>query len=123
CRPNGRGAIDVATVGGFVDMQWIRPKVGWTISWRGRHDHRGSEWPVGEHRPLDPDLGPDDVPLLKKYCSSPLPPMRRFVGLRGAVIDEIVQSNVGRTSSTTCMVGEVNPGWMPQYTEGEIDES
>lgn len=120
CRPGASDMIDVAAIGGFVDLQWIRPNVGWIVNQRARfHDVTGVGMPVGEHRPLDPDLKPGQVPLLRKYCSASFPPMRRVEGPHGLVIDEIMQSTVGRSSATTCLTGEVNYAWMPRF-QGDL---
>ena len=122
CRPDHAGAIDVVAMGGVVDMQWIRPNVGWIVNQRMRFDEVGGELPIGEHRPLDPGLQPGDVPLLRDYCSTPFPPMQRVHGAHGLVMDEIIQSNVGRSSTTTCLIGEINYGWMPRYVEEDWEE-
>lgn len=128
CRPGASDMIDVAGIGGFIDLQWIKPNVGWLVSQRARYDDDDPAralpfGELGEHRPLDPGVQPGDVPLLRKYCSEPLPPMRRIEAGSGRVIDEIIQSNVGRSSATTCLIGEINYAWMPRYLSQGVDGS
>jgi len=107
-RPSAKpGFLDVAAIGGFVGLRWIRPGTGWVVS-RTRcmsDDGAALRQPVGE--PIDPAISPGAVPLLREYCSPNLPRLRRSEVEHGFVTDELVTDEVGVASSATVMTGEL----------------
>lgn len=117
-RSNERGLLDVASIGGFVGLQWIRPNVGWVVHRTKCQDDDGQAWQCPPGEALDPGVNPGSAPILRDYCSTPLPPMRRVAIESGFVIDELIQSDVGRSTATTCLTGEIYRGLAP----GQQDE-
>src|SRR5690606_19789556 len=55
--------------------------------------------------------------LLSKYCSPARPTIRRATNSAGMIIDELIHDNVGTSSATTCLVGELRRGWYSAYPE------
>jgi hypothetical protein len=104
--------FDVASVRGFVDLCRLRPRVPWRISrMYTLDDERGMQSDFVRRASLDeggsPEDDPRDLPLLTRYCSRPLPQIRRSVGPRGRVEYQLVGGAIGNTNSLTCMTGEV----------------
>ncbi len=106
-----KGRLDIATLRGFVDLRRIRPNVPWVIARARVADDRGKVLNPRAREPLDPV--PDDpegsaaAPLLREFCSRPLPRFRRVVGSHGFLEDELVEGEVGKTGAVTCITGEV----------------
>jgi len=64
------------------------------------------------------DIG---VPLMEKFCSQPLPPVRRRSGEQGMLEDELLPGPVGQTGASTLITGEILREVAPahQTTPGE----
>ncbi len=111
--PSGeRGLMDIASIRGFVDLRWIRPGVPWVIARMRCTDDDGQMRRKFEREPIAGSYPTEDgrsvVPLLREFCSEPLPKFRRVGGSHGFLEDEIVEGPVGNTSAVTCMTGEVS---------------
>ena len=106
-----KGWLDIATIRGFVELRRIRPKVPWVIARARVADDRGNVKSPSGREPLDPVQNDPDggtgAPLLREFCSQPLPQFRRVAGPHGFLEDELVEGEVGKTGAVTCMTGEV----------------
>jgi hypothetical protein len=99
--------VDLAIVGGLVDLKRIRADVAWAVaSWRILHRPDMRDDPEARE-PLDPEgaAASGGVPLLLEFCSKPIPAMRvvpsgddlhRFV---------LTEGQVGVTNAVTILTG------------------
>jgi hypothetical protein len=100
------GKLDLAGVSGLIDFRRLRSDVRWSLATRvdikddGTHDANASTI-----LPLDPDLGPDDLPLLRAFCSRPMVEIEEVRASPGHIRYEIAEGPVGITAATTCLVG------------------
>jgi len=93
--------VDVAAVGGLVDFRRLRASAAWPLicisSYTGAADRGGAR-----PEPLGDDG--DDLPLLRAFCSAPLPEIRA-VPEPGGVVYELAEGPVGDTAASTCVFG------------------
>lgn len=105
------GYFDVAAVRGFIDLRRIRPNVPWRIARCYTVDDAGALRTEFVREPLDPGtdstIEGSELPLLRAFCSQPLPECRRVSGLHGEVEYQLVEGKVGNTGLLTCITGEV----------------
>ncbi len=102
------GMLDVAAVRGFVQLKRLRPDVAWVI---GRV-RAATDQGVARHgvrwEPLDPaDDAPAGAPLLRAFCSQPLPELREVRTPSGVIEHELVEGPVGNTAAITCFTAQV----------------
>jgi hypothetical protein len=91
--------VDVAAVGGLVDFRRLRANAAWPlISVAGYSDGDA----VFRHEPLGESDG--GLPLLREFCSAPLPVIRAVPEDDGTVY-ELVEGPVGDTAASTCVFG------------------
>ncbi len=113
--------IDVASVRGFVGLRRIRREVRWAIHQARIVDDDGVQRRSVLAEPLEPgdqDVGDGlDVPLMRSFCTTPLPQTRRVQARRGYVHHELVEGQVGNTARATCVLGDVVRGSAPRYRE------
>jgi hypothetical protein len=106
-----KGRLDIATVRGFVGLRRIRPNVPWVIARARVADDHGKVLTPAGREPLDPvdddSAGRAGAPLLREFCSQPLPEFRRVSGSHGFLEDQLVEGEVGKTGAVTCITGEV----------------
>jgi hypothetical protein len=55
----------------------------------------------------DSDNAHATAPLIRQFCSDPLPALRRVPRPNGFVDDELLAGSVGKTGATTCVIGDV----------------
>jgi hypothetical protein len=107
-----RGRMDIASLRGFVGLRRMRPNVPWVVARARCTDDDGEVRRPFASEPLDkPQAGKDAgdaVPLLREFCSRPLPRFRRTIRQYGFVEDELVEGPVGNTAAITCITGEVS---------------
>lgn len=107
------GMLDVVQLGGLVGLERLRVEVPWIVRrLRASNDNESKRYQI-PRRPLDASVGPDDQPLLKRYCTKPLPELRQFEDENGWIYDELVAGPVGRSGSVTCVLGEHQTGVLP----------
>lgn len=103
----GENRIDLVSVRGFIAFRRIRPGVAWVVT-RGRtSDNDGRICDDLSRRPIDDRHSEADVPLLRDFCSHPLPQFRRNALPDGTYEDEIVEGPVGDTAALTCLTAEL----------------
>jgi hypothetical protein len=97
--------VDVAAVGGLVDFRRLRTSVAWPlISVSGSSAEGGSA--EVRHVPLGESLG--GLPILRDFCSAPLPEIRAVLEPNG-VVYELAEGPVGDTAASTCVFGWRTP--------------
>ncbi len=115
------GMVDCAVVRGMIALRRIRPNVPWVIARAGICSQEGILLPTALPRqPLDAPRGKVAsqtacVPLLRKFCSKPLPKVRRVVRPGGLAEDVLLAGPVGNAGSVTCLVGDVVRNAGPRY--------
>jgi hypothetical protein len=111
---------DLAWLSGLIDLRRLRDDVAWTIASARRADDAGTALPV-RIEPLDPDdSGNDAVPLLRPFCSPPLPEMRLERGPDGLLRYQLLEGPIGKTAATTCVIGIVGRRFVRRRrTEGD----
>ncbi|MBE0565674.1 MAG: hypothetical protein IH621_06955 [Krumholzibacteria bacterium] len=102
------GFLDFANIRGFYGLQRNRSDVQWPIN-RARFflDSNEVAWKIPRY-PIDPQLDaePDTIPLLRDFCSQPIPEVRRTVEPNGNSVDHITAGAVGKTGAMTILTGE-----------------
>jgi hypothetical protein len=99
-------SVDGVSVHGFVDLTRVRPDAPVVIGAARATDQEGRPVTVRGEEPVDGPLAEGELmPLLKEFCSVPLPRFRRNPGERGFVENELVEGPVGRTGAITFMTG------------------
>ncbi len=106
--------FDLAVVYGFAGFRRVRPNVTWplAISKRIADDATEVDQPRREPLRLDDGAGADDnlagLPLLRRFCSTPTPEIRRTTIAGGYQLDEIVAGPTGERGALDCLAGEVH---------------
>jgi hypothetical protein len=82
--------------------------VPWLIARSRISDDDGVSRQPYVREPLD-DVSDAETaaPLIRRFCSDPLPVIRRVIRPSGFVDDELVPGPIGKTGATTCVIGDV----------------
>jgi len=117
-----QGYTDVVTLRGFVDLRWIRPNVSWRVRRMSSIDNFGNVRTDFARQPLSPapqgERDGADVPLLREFCSQPLPRLRVPDSFPADMWYQLVEGAVGNSGSLTCLLGEIGRGVEP-YVRSE----
>ncbi|MEM1166496.1 MAG: hypothetical protein AAGI30_09435 [Planctomycetota bacterium] len=96
----------LSAVRGFADFQRLSRGRTWIVG-RSRIGSNDDLLKIGVERyPMDPDVAPDDVPLLRSHCSPNLPALKRRTIPDGHVVDELVDGEIGKRGVCTFFTGE-----------------
>jgi hypothetical protein len=108
--PDKPGLVDLLTLVGLIDFRRLRANVSWAAGGHGRWRTKpGASTPaVPLSQPLDPSLAIDGVPLLKEFCSQPLPDMHKRTDDPDNDYFMISPGPVGNTAAATVMLGWVD---------------
>lgn len=108
-----------AVVGGLVNFRRLRYNIPWTLATTMWSDDEGKPMAEPPVVPLDPDIpSMDTIPLLREFCSSGLPPIRRTRRADGVAQYQIVDGEVGNTGVFTCVTGwkyQRMPKWRSEH--------
>jgi len=106
------GQVDIASLRGLVGFRRLRRNVPWVIARARCTDNDGETrrpfTPTPIDRPAPESEGIAPVPLLRDFCSEPLPSFRRVAGGDGFLEDELVAGPVGIRGAVTCITGEIS---------------
>jgi hypothetical protein len=97
--------VTVGVVGGLVEVRRLRENTSWAVATAKvlMDDGKPMSWLFA---PLDPSVtGPEDPPLLKRYCSGSEANLRQVRTADGVARLELVGGPVGRGGAVTCFVG------------------
>lgn len=109
--------FDLVRVRGYTGFRRNRPNQAWIVSYiRSTTDNWGTLPDSPE--PIE-DTGGLPVPLLRKFCSHPLPEFRRRAGTEGCVVDELAPGRVGNTGAVTFFTGEITRDSATRYRDAE----
>ncbi|MFG0258994.1 MAG: hypothetical protein ACF8LK_01470 [Phycisphaerales bacterium JB041] len=106
--------VDIAAVRGLAGLRRLRANVPWVIG-RVRCIDDDGEIRMPLHlTPIDPQPkgadGLPPVPLLREFCSKPLPELRRVPGGDRHLEDELVDGPIGNAGAVDCFTGELAAG-------------
>jgi hypothetical protein len=90
--------VDIILLSGLIDLRRLRPKVAWVVARLGFVGSSGEP-----HRPSTPPDLDEHVPLLREFCSDPLPQLRKVVSPAGYMEVELEAGPVGDTGAMTCI--------------------
>lgn len=108
--------LDLGVICGFVHFQRLRHNATWPVATRRSMHDDGS--PMGEHiEPLDPTIGPNDAPIMRQFCSDPVPAMRPVHSTNGTTRFEFTEGPIGKTAASTCMLGWIARSLFPRHAE------
>ena len=116
----GGETMDVASVRGIVGCQRLREHVPWRV-WRTTM--RRPEGVHSDFRREPLDLGQrgapvgDALPVMRDYCTDPLPAIDRVPGPHGAVEFQLGPGPVGKRGRFDLLTGEVVRSMQPRYAE------
>ncbi len=99
--------MDIAMVRGFVGMRRIRPGAPLPLARVVVLDNDGKARHAAESRPIDPEGVQNGVPLLREFCSNPLPAIRVVPGPDGIAEHQLGESPIGELAAATVFSGEV----------------
>jgi hypothetical protein len=100
--------LDTAVLSGLVDFVRLRPDVPWAVATVRRFTGEGVTAAPGIVEPVDPGVDPAGAPLLREFCSHPLPELRVAAGAPGTTRYEIVEGPVGHTAACTCVTAWID---------------
>ncbi len=113
--------LDLGVVAGFVDFRRLRPNVSWSVAARSTFTSDGTPQSQGKIIPMDPALSPADMPILRRFCSDPLPELRSRPARNNITRFELAEGPVGNTAAATCLLGWVARGEVGKYrAEGDL---
>lgn len=108
------GMLDVVQVGGLVGLERLRPDLPWIVRRFRVSDDTERQGRTVRRTPLDPAaVTPGGMPLIPRFCSHPVPELRRFEGEDGWAFDELLPGPVGRNGQVTCISGELYSAAVP----------
>jgi hypothetical protein len=111
------GRADVCSIGGLLGLRRLRPTASWPVMQQQFFTDRveaGGEAPI----PLDPESPPDGPPLVREFCSVPLPETRSFA--EGHVTThEVSEGSVGNTAAVDCIFGTIERALVPVHAAEE----
>ncbi len=96
--------VDIGVIGGFVGLRRLRPDRGWAVGTIDQWDHTYStvDSPV---MPIDRDSLVNGVPVLPRFCSQPLPPMRLVKGAGEQQRIELDRGEIGNAGACDVVLG------------------
>ena len=105
-----KGQLDLVTIRGIVDLRRLRPEVSWRFRNAISIDDKGAKRSMPDRRPIDPRSSSGSQlqpPLLRDFCTDPLPNFRPHDLGGGFVEFEAAGGGVGREGEQTFVFAEV----------------
>jgi hypothetical protein len=115
---------DLAGIRGFIGLRRMRPNVPWVIARLRATDEDDRELTGIERRELDPAPprpdGSPAAPLLREFCSKPLPEIQRVDHSAGFFEEVLSPAEVGNTAAIDVVTGDDALAVVPRHQmEGE----
>ena len=107
------GRLDLVSIRGIVDLRRLRPEAAWRFRTAVSIDDKGVLRPMPDRRPVDAAASGGDrlaPPLLREFCTEPLPEFRAHDLGGGWVEFEARGGGVGREGEQTIVNAEVIRG-------------
>ncbi len=102
--------LNLVSLRGFTELRRIRSDVAWPIQTAKAITDDGTELSPPAHEllePVDEASQIAGVPLLRRFCTQPIPEVRRVCLSDGTIRDELVGGTVGKTGAVDCILGEI----------------
>jgi hypothetical protein len=106
--------LDTAIICGFVDFRRLRPDALWAVASRMVISDDGTLNTPHSPSPMDPAISSTDVPLIREFCSDPVPDLR-IVESAGRCRYEFKEGPIGNTAAATCILGWMGRGAVCKY--------
>ncbi len=110
---------DIASVRGFVGLRRMRPNVPWVIARLRTADEAGQDVTGIQREALDPAPprpdGSPAAPLVRQFCSHPLPQIRRVEHSAGFAEEILDGAEVGNTAAIDVVTGDDARGVVPRH--------
>jgi len=101
------GQVDLAWICGHVDLCWLRASARWVLSTSKLADEDQQVRRAMAREPISDQPEVDGIPLLRRFCSEPLPQFQRVAVVPGVVHDEMLGNGLGNTAAVTYFTGEI----------------
>jgi len=98
------GVFDIAIIAGVVDLRRLRLNLPWVIARWAVSDNDGEVRFNADREPLDPE---SNDPLLRRFCSKPLPQLRIVNGAPGMLEYQLAPGAIGNSGAVTCIYGNI----------------
>lgn len=103
--------LDMVSAGGLMEFRRLRPSASWPVLQR-RALGDSIDPTQAKRMPLDPSLGPNDAPVLKSFCSEPLPELRT-IREEARVTYELCEGPVGNTAALNVVFATLERAAVP----------
>ncbi|MCH8824785.1 MAG: hypothetical protein IH984_14905 [Planctomycetes bacterium] len=115
---NATDKMDVAVIRGLVDLRRLRSGASWTIARIGISDDDGKSRHPVIREPIDPQGEIiKGVPLLRAFCSEPIPTFTSMPAAFGMTNVQIEGDSIGNQSSITCILGDISRCALARYQD------
>jgi hypothetical protein len=112
--------LDGVSLNGFVELRRMRPDAPVVIGRAMATDDKGKiVSPAGDVSLDGPLADGEFVPLLRDFCSRPLPTFRRVQGERGFVENELAPGPIGKIGATSFGAGSVIRSLASRYRDAD----
>lgn len=99
----------MSTVCGLTDFRRLRPDVPWSVAAMARWDEDGADDVRRRVEPLDPGVAAGDPPLIREFCSQPMPELYCATESHSLVRYMLAEGPVGNTAAATVVFGWCYP--------------
>jgi hypothetical protein len=112
--------LDIAVLGGLLGLRRLRPDVVWPIGTIRVATGGGVPTASGMNEAVDASIDlaadPTQVPLLRDYCTQPLPDLRIEDGVQPGTKRVVLgEGPVGNTAATTFLTGRIGRGLVGRW--------
>lgn len=128
-RPSERepGRLDGLQVGGLLGFERLHADVPWIVRRLRVSDDSGTRMFQVAREPLDRGGvtgggAEHGMPLIRAFCSDPMPTIRQFTASNGWVYDEISPGAVGRDGAVDVVSGEIYRSALPSVRSADNTE-
>lgn len=120
-------SVDIAAIGGFVELVRMRPQTSWVISRTAYVSEDGVIQPALPRQPIDGPADPEKAwdtqsILLQDFCSKPPPQLTREPVAGNYLETRLAPGAVGKTAATTLTFGEVYHRVAPRFRDQQPDD-
>ncbi len=105
---------DMCSIGGLLGFRRLRPTASWPVL-RQLALGQNLERRQGFREPVDLDSPENEPPLVRSFCSSPLP-RTRSVAEEDRTTFELVEGPVGNTAAVDCVFGTIERALVPCHS-------
>lgn len=115
--------FDGVSINGFVELQRMRPNAPVVLGRAMVTDDGGTIIKPYKDEPIDgPPPAGQFVPLLRDFCTEPLPHFRTVPAERGFVENELAEGPVGKTGAITFMAATLLRGMGTRFRDDQNEK-